>query len=118
MPVTIQEPIQNRHLRISQIPALDITSLRDDGWDRGPGYATDDWSALWNFALTFQAYRYFGDDSDRAANRVAEFGSSVRESYLDSKQLPKLDLALLRTCLFYEQRAWCKHSMVAPPAEV
>jgi hypothetical protein len=35
----------------------------------------------------------------------------VRDARRNTGELPKLDLALLRACLFYEQRRWCKHSM-------
>jgi hypothetical protein len=104
--------IENRHRLVSQIPSVDVTSFRDDDY---LDLDSSDWGPLWRFALTFDAYRYFGDDDDRAVNRVGEFGKSVHDSYLELGQLPKLDLALLRTCLFYEQRRWCKHSPLAAP---
>jgi hypothetical protein len=50
--------------------------------------------------------------------RVGDFGKSVRDFYLEHGVLPKLDLALLRTCPFYEQRLWCKHSMTPPGPEI
>jgi hypothetical protein len=99
------------HLLISQVPSVDVTSFRDEDY-ADPD--SSDWGPVWRFALTFDGYRYFGDD-DYASSRLGEFSKSVRDSYLELGQLPKLDLALLRTCLFYEQRYWCKWAEFETP---
>ena len=107
--------IENRHLRRRDVPQVDVASLRPEGWDGSAGYSAADWARLWEFALTFDGYRYLGGDPGAAA-RLASFAESVRESYFGHGRLPELDLALLRACLFAEQRRWCKHAM-EPPEE-
>jgi hypothetical protein len=106
--------IENKHLSPSDVPSVDFATLRDAEW---LGSASDpqssSWEALWTFALTFDACRFFGADNE-AAGRVGAFGASVRSSYFANGCLPSLDLALLRLCLFHEQRLWCKHSTEPP----
>ena len=65
------------------------------------------------FALTFDGYRYFGHDQG-AGERLASFDDSIRQAFLGTGRLPAIDLALLRACLFYEQRRWCKPSSEGP----
>jgi hypothetical protein len=113
VPVVPPKLIENRHLSLPDIPTVDVRSLREGGWDGGEGEAAKDWANVWTFALTFDGYRYFGGDTEVTA-RVGDFSESVRKSYFEHEQLPALDLALLRTCLFYEQRRWCKSSMTPP----
>lgn len=92
--------IANRDLRRSDVP-----ELRQEVAQRP--YVSPAWDEVWTFALSFRGYVFFGDD-EGALTRLSEFDRSVREAFDRDGGLPKLDLALLRACLFWEQRAWCK----------
>jgi hypothetical protein len=63
---------------------------------------------LWEFALTFDGYKYFGGDDD-VVGRLGQFAQSVERAYAKDGRLPALgEIGMLRACLFYEQRNWCK----------
>jgi hypothetical protein len=103
VPVVPPKLIENRYLVRDDVPGIDVQALPEGGWDGDEGDAATEWARLWTFALTFHAYRFFGGDDD-VSGRVGNFGQSVQQSYFEHGRLPQLDLALLRTCLFYEQR--------------
>lgn len=86
-----------------------MPDLDPEGFTTEEGASSPGWQSLWEFALTFDGYRYFGDD-EGAPERLGRFADSVRAAHRQDGQLPRLDLAQLRACLFYEQRRWCKHS--------
>jgi hypothetical protein len=98
--------IANRDLRAADVPPPSVESLDLRGYSDG-GTTPDGWGQLWTFALSFRGYEYFGGD-DLAPGRLTSFDESVKEAYRADGKLPKLDLALLRACLFIEQRKWCK----------
>ena len=104
--------IFNSQLTLAQVPDLDVRSLDTNGWldDESQGGR---WKTLWEFALTFNGWKYFGDD-DNVVPRLAAFDESIRAAFDQTGHLPTIDLALLRACLFYEQRLLCKYSMRGP----
>jgi hypothetical protein len=55
------------------------------------------WEDIWQFALTFNGYKY--------SDRCADIANKAHSKYDESKQLPD-DLSDLRSCLFFEQRRW------------
>jgi hypothetical protein len=98
--------IPTKNLRIDDVPKVEPERL-DYGKDPRPQLAD-----LWDFALSFEGYRYFGDDDD-ALGRLAEFAKSVERSFRTSAQLPRVgEIGMLRACLFFEQRNWCKWGKV------
>lgn len=105
----LPELIPNAALTASQIPDLQIPRLDPQNFNGGgaPGRNDAEWEALWTFALTFDGERYFGAD-DEAAVRLDAFSDSVRRAFAASGSLPRIDLALLRACLYIEQRRACK----------
>ena len=66
--------IANGKLAIADIPSPDA-----------------DWDAIWQFALTFDGYLYWG-----STEKCAEIANAHADK----------NLADLRTCLFFEQRRW------------
>ena len=110
--------IRNAALHISDVPDVYAPGLDPVGFTEAPhgGESGPEWAEIWDFALTFDGYRYFGAD-EGAALRLQDFAKSVNDAFRNDNQLPKIDLAFLRACLFFEQRQWCKHSWVArcPP---
>jgi hypothetical protein len=42
MPVVRPSLIENRRLVASHVPDVVVGHLRDDGWDGGPGYASNE----------------------------------------------------------------------------
>lgn len=62
---------------------------------------------LWEFALTFDGYKYFGEDED-VIERLGKFAKSVERAYRKGGGIPALgEIGMLRACLFFEQRNWC-----------
>lgn len=59
-----------------------------------------DWSAIGNFALTFNGYEYWG-----SFEACGDKANAAKEVYKQTGELPQ-SLTLLRTCLFFEQRRW------------
>jgi hypothetical protein len=104
--------IPNASLTQSDIPDIDVRTLPGDAWLGGPG-AGERWELVWAFALTFAGWKHFGGD-EHVIPRLGAFDESIRRAYERDGQLPAIDLALLRACLFYEQRLLCKHSMLPP----
>lgn len=102
--------IPNASLLPTNVPAFSVRDLDPEGFNEGGGTSGPQWAELWDFALTFDGYRYFGGD-DGAALRLDAFATSVSTAFRQDQILPAIDLALLRACLFYEQRSWCKHSL-------
>ena len=104
--------IRNADLRLSDVPDAHVPGLDPVGFTEVPdgGKSGDEWADIWNFALTFDGYTYFGGDQE-ALPRLQDFAESVSAAFRKDGQLPAIDLALLRACLFFEQRRWCKHSM-------
>lgn len=100
--------IANRSLTLHEVPDLLVESL-DLSEPVGGGRTPEEWDALWTFALTYDGYAYFGGDNG-AGPRLGAFAESVKRAFLAHGQLPNLDLRLLRACLFFEQRVWCKAS--------
>lgn len=109
MDIKPQPLILNRDLRVAHLPFGDVCEWDPRNWTGGmeAGRSDRDWEALWNFALTFDGYAYFGGD-DGANDRLGTFATSVHEAHLATRQLPTIDLRMLRACLFFEQRRWCK----------
>lgn len=105
----VPDPIPNASLRLDQIPAHRATLLDPQNFSGGhsPGRTDHEWEEIWTFALTFDGYSYFGGDGG-AVDRVAHFGRSIRRAFEAEGEVPIRDLALVRTCLFAEQRDWCK----------
>src|SRR3954447_5395661 len=101
--------IPNRKLTLAHVPAYDVTILDpqnfNGGWTRGR--SDEEWVGLWRFALTFDGYGDFGGDAT-AGERLAEFDRSVEDAFRRDGVLPRLDLRMLRACLFIQQRRWCK----------
>ena len=105
--------IPNAELQVTDLPAFSVSSLDPEGFTQhqiAVGGSGREWKELWDFALTFDGYQYFGDDEE-AAPRLDAFARSISDAFANAGELPAIDLALLRACLFYEQRAWCKQSM-------
>lgn len=104
--------IRNADLRISDVPDAHVPGLDPVGFTEAPhgGASGVEWATIWDFALTFDGYAYFGGD-EGALPRLQDFAHSVSEVFRKDGQLPAIDLALLRACLFFEQRLWCKQSM-------
>jgi hypothetical protein len=101
--------IPTKSLARSQVPAVDPSAIdyRED--------VREQLSALWAFALSFDGYKYFGGDDD-APSRLGQFAESVERAYLAYDSLPALaEIGMLRACLFYEQRNWCKWGKVMSP---
>jgi hypothetical protein len=94
--------IATKHLRAAHVPRIEPRSL---------DYNTDvrkQLAPLWNFALTFDGYAYFGGDDD-VIGRLGPFADSVQQAWAKNGQIPALgEIGMLRACLFYEQRNWCK----------
>jgi hypothetical protein len=118
--------IPNASLQQEQVPSYYLGGLDPVGFNCGVvdpqlGGNTKEWKDLWTFALTFDGYGYFGGD-DGALERLGRFAESVEESFLATGQLPSLDLAMLRACLFVQQRHWLKWGGVmtrsCPPESV
>ena len=105
--------VPNSALTHGQIPDIDVRVLDGDAW-LGDGPHGERWARLWVFALTFDGFRYFGGDDDAVVGRLGAFDESIRSAYDTDGELPKIDLALLRACLFYEQRLLCKHTHIPP----
>jgi len=104
--------IQNASLLLEQVPDYYAPGLDPVGFNCGvvdpnAGANTKEWLEIWTFALTFNGYQLFGGDNG-ARERLEYFVASVEESFLENGQLPSLDLALLRACLFFQQRHWLK----------
>jgi hypothetical protein len=55
------------------------------------------WEDIWEFALTFNGYKY--------SDKCADIANNAYSKYNEAKQLPD-DLSDLRSCLFFEQRRW------------
>ena len=88
------------------MPSIDETRIDYAGDVR------DQLGPLWTFALTFDGYRYFGGD-DEAIGRLGAFADSVQRAWVTEGQIPALgEIGMLRACLFYEQRNWCKWGKV------
>lgn len=103
------ENIPNRALTVADLPTFDVTQLDPQNFNGGhaSGRSDREWAELWTFALTFQGADYFGGDSG-ALGRLVQFSDSVKEALDQDGRLPKIDLRLLRACLYVEQRRWCK----------
>lgn len=98
----MSELIATQRLRASHVPAIDA-----EGVDYG-GDVRAQLAALWDFALTFDGYRYFGG-GDNVIVRLGQFADSVQRAYAKDGRVPALaEIGMLRACLFYEQRNWCK----------
>lgn len=104
--------IRNADLRLSDVPDPYVPGLDPAGFTEAPhsGRSGADWAEIWDFALSFDGYTYFGGD-EGAQPRLQDFAESVSDAFRKDGRLPAIDLALLRACLFFEQRLWCKHSM-------
>lgn len=118
--------IPNSSLLPEQVPGYYLESLDPVGFNSGVidpdlGANTEEWNELWTFALTFDGYQYFGQD-DGALERLGNFAASVERSFQGNGQLPSIDLAMLRACLFVQQRHWLKWAGVmtrsCPPETV
>jgi hypothetical protein len=73
--------------------------------------ATAPWPEIEMFALTFNGYEAFPDETcANSANRVMD------EFSKNAKILDKLTLTELRTCLFFERRR-CRHCDWVPDAD-
>lgn len=108
----LPELISNTSLLPIQVPKWAPTALDPMGFNAGVvddqiGKDTLEWLDIWTFALTFDGYKYFGDD-DSAAERLSNFASSIEDSFAQTSVLPRIDLAFLRSCLFAQQRFWLK----------
>lgn len=87
------------------MPTIDPSAL-------GPRDVRAQLSPFWEFALTFDGYKYFGGDDD-VIDRLGQFAASVERAFAASGQIPALgEIGMLRACLFYEQRNWCKWGKV------
>jgi hypothetical protein len=106
----VEPLIPNARLLKSDVPDIDARVLESARWQD-----EDDprWQQLWQFASTFDGYRYFGAD-DAVAERLAAFDDSVRDAFFTHGRLPAIDLALLRACLFYESRRLLNATWEAP----
>ena len=61
---------------------------------------------VWEFARTFDAYRYFAVDDIHG--RLGEFATSVKQEFRVTGEVPRLgDIGMLRACLAYEEHRWC-----------
>jgi len=67
------------------------------------GRSGADWQTVWEYAQSFDGYRYFGADHD-APQRLFDFNLSVREAFHANRELPALPADLIRACLFMEHR--------------
>lgn len=101
--------IMNRDLTLSQVPSVRVTQLDPGAFHDGsilePRKGT--WSEIWAFALTFNGYTYFGESEKGGGwggRRLGDFNDSVHREFKETGQLPRLQLGMLRGCLFYEQR--------------
>ena len=59
-----------------------------------------DWGKIGRFALSFNGYEYWGSFA-----KCGEIANKSAKIYRETKVLPG-SLSELRTCLFFEQRAW------------
>lgn len=108
----LPELIANASLLPVHVPRWSPTRLDPVGFNAGVvddklGDSTAEWLEIWTFALTFDGYRYFGGD-DSAPERLSQFASSIETSFERNSELPRIDLAFLRACLFTQQRHWLK----------
>ena len=55
------------------------------------------WDVVWSFALTFDGYGHLGSE------RCGVVANLARAGFFGDQRLPD-ELAILRSCLFYEQR--------------
>ena len=79
------DEIPNADLRRSDVPSIDAP-----------------WSAIFEFALTFDGYNALGGNGP-----CGDFANETEAHYLKTGSLPSdLDLTRLRSCLFFEQRRW------------
>ncbi len=103
--VGIPQPILTKDLLAPNVPSVRPDQLYGNDHQAQP-------QPLWTFALTFDGYKYFGGDED-AGERLGSFARSVERSYLGTGQLPRVgEIGMLRACLFFEQRQWCKWGKV------
>jgi hypothetical protein len=113
--LTLPRLIPNSALTPAQVPDYTVTMLDPNGFNEtGAGDSAKEWLEIWTFALTFNGYSYFGDDSN-VVSRLGDFVRSIEQSFSDNGQLPISDLAMLRACLFFQQRMWCKWGGVMTP---
>jgi hypothetical protein len=105
----IRKRAQTRRDQASPCVRCAVDSCREHRLQRD---VRDQLAPLWAFALTFDGYTYFGGDEE-ATSRLGEFAESVRRAYVRDGRVPALgEIGLLRACLFYEQRNWCKWGKV------
>lgn len=71
------ELIATKRLRASHIPAIDAREI-DYGRD-----AKEQLGPLWEFALTFDGYKYFGGDED-VGPRLGDFAKSIERATASS----------------------------------
>lgn len=66
--------IPNRKLTAAHVPAFAVTALDPQNFNGGwsEGRSDEQWTQLWDFALTYDGYAYFGGDQTawRASERI------------------------------------------------
>jgi hypothetical protein len=63
-------------------------------------------AAIWQFAATFDAYRYLGVQDTRG--RLGSLGESVWREFEIAGRIPLVgEIGILRACLSYERHVWC-----------
>jgi len=98
--------IQTKDLRDPDVPRID-PELRESPGGLTFGYEPHPvFHEVWEFARTFDAYRYFAVDDIHG--RLGEFATSVKQEFRVTGEVPGLgDIGMLRACLAYEEHRWC-----------
>src|SRR5262245_15936047 len=92
----VPELIATQRLRAADVPSIDA-----DGIDYGRD-VRQQLARLWDFALTFDGYRYFGGDED-VIGRLGQFAESMQGAYVRDGRVSAVgEIGMLRACLFYE----------------
>src|SRR3954469_20564806 len=94
--------IATKQLRASDVPVINANRIDYSKNVR------EQLAPLWEFALTFDGYKYFGGDEE-VIPRLGQFADSGAQAYREDARIPAFcEIGMLRACLFYEQRNSCK----------
>jgi hypothetical protein len=79
------DEVPNEDLRAADVPTVDAS-----------------WPEIFEFGLTFDAYRALGGNGP-----CGDLANRTEQAFVQTGAVPRqLDLTQLRSCLFFEQRRW------------